>query len=147
MNNFLNIDYWKTMPNRDMVLEKIYDFVKALSIKEKGHEFREVYIKEIDKLRVLLDDSLKKYLSLSLEDEEWSSFENKDLSYELDNPFEMDEDLVLPEFSGKQYLLVKDETVSIKLSLRGYITSIRLHFMLAEADELFYLRLSKLTSE
>jgi hypothetical protein len=66
---------------------------------------------------------------------------------EIDNPYTMDEDLIRPEFSGNQFVLGKNESFSLFLGLKGYITSIRVHFILVEEDELFYLRLHRLTAK
>ena len=147
VENYSNVQYWKECPDRDEVLERIYGFIKALHSKSETLELQKVFVKDTEQFRKAINDALKHYLSHSIEDEEWEEYNAKDLSYEIDDPTHIDEDLVLPEFSGTSYTLKKDEDISVKLSLHHYITPIRLHFQLVESDELYYLRVQKLSAD
>ena len=147
MGNYSNVQYWKECPDRDDALTRIYAFIGALKLPDNAAELQKVFVKDVSHLRQALNDALKQYLNMSIDDEEWEAYEAKDLSYEIDDPASIDEDLIFPEFTGTAYTLCKDESMSVKLSLHSYITPIRLHFQLVESDELYYLRVSKLTVE
>ncbi|MCX6351116.1 MAG: hypothetical protein NTX03_04550 [Bacteroidetes bacterium] len=145
--NYSNTHFWKTLPDRDETLEVIYNFLKELNRAEPDAAQKYVLVGNMAKFREVLHDSLYKLLKMAIEDEQWEQYEGKDLSLEIDNPFEVDEDLILPEFSGSTFVLTRDENISVKVILKGYITSIRLHFNFTEHDELFYLKLMRITAE
>lgn len=147
MTDFAAVHFWKALPNRDEVLDVVYNFLKEISEKHPEKAASIIMVKDMAKFLSALDNSMKQFLSLAIEDVDWDDLSTKDLSMEIDNPFEMDEDLMRPEFSGKQFVLEKNESVSLFLGLKGYITSIRVHFLLIEEDELFYLRLHRLSAQ
>jgi hypothetical protein len=147
MTDFAAVHFWKALPNRDEVLEVAYNFLKELSEKHPEKAASIIMVKDMEKFLASLDDSMKQFLSLAIEDVDWDDLSGKDLSMEIDNPYTMDEDLIRPEFSGNQFVLGKNESFSLFLGLKGYITSIRVHFILVEEDELFYLRLHRLTAK
>ena len=147
MENYSNVQYWKECPDRDEVLTRVYAFIRALKMPDNAKELQSVFVKDVSHLRQSLNDGIRQHLSMSIDDEQWEEFESKDLSFEIDDPATQDEDLISPEFSGTSYTLKKNEDLSVKLSFHTYITPIRLHFQLVESDELYYLRVSRLTVE
>src|SRR5947208_312875 len=104
MPDYLNVAYWKERPNRDEVLERIYRFLQALSQKKPSEAVNFVIIKNMELFMQVLNESLHKYLELAIEDADWDEFKDKDLSMEIDDPTDKDEDLMLPEFSGNKFV-------------------------------------------
>src|SRR6185437_12509111 len=111
--------YWKTLPDRDEALEVIYGFIRAF------HDKRPDVIEDLD----------------------WDEYIGKNLAYEVEDPSALDEDLMLPEFSGKHFVLDKNEIISVQIGMREQVTPIRLHFALLESDELYYIKLQRITSK
>lgn len=141
-----NLFYWKKLPNRDQALELVYAFLKALSTKNTLQAEKLILVKDMQFFQRALHDSLLQYLDMVIEDDDWTEYEGKNLALEIDDPAILDEDLTMPEFSGKQFDLAKDESVSIQIGLRETVTPIRLHFAVAESDELYYLKLQRITA-
>ena len=139
--------YWKTIPDRDDALEKIYAFIRALREKNPAKAGETVMIRDMDFFLKTLHDSLMAYLNMVIEDESWDEYQDKNLAFEVDDPSDLDENLMLPEFSGKQFVLSKNETVSMQVGMREQVTTIRLHFILLENDELYYLKIQRITSK
>jgi hypothetical protein len=139
--------FWKKNPSRDDALELIYNFLRAIKRKDDKEAVRLIAVKDMSFFIKVLHDSLLQYLDLVIEDDQWDDFEGKNLAYEIDDPADVDEDLSLPKFSGKTFELSSGEEISVQISLQGRITPIRLHFVLAEADSLYFLRLQRITAE
>ena len=142
-----NLFYWKKLPDRDEALELIYSFLRALSAKDPKRAEELILVKDMQYFQRALHDSLLQYLEMVIEDDDWTDYEGKNLALEIDDPAKLDEDLTMPEFSGKHFDLVKDESVSIQIGMRETVTPIRLHFALAESDELYYLKLQRITAK
>jgi len=141
------LQYWKSLPDRDQVLDRMYNFLKTLAAGNIAKANSMVLVKDINQFMDALHDSLRKYLNLVIEDEQWEQYADSDLIKIIDNPYDLDEDLTQPEFSGKDYVVGVNEDVSVLLSMKGYVTSIRLHFLMVERDELFFLKLHKISSK
>jgi len=141
------LHYWKSLPDRDQVLDRMYNFLKTLAAGDIAVANSMVLVKDINQFMDALHDSLRKYLNLVIEDEQWEQYADSDLIKIIDNPYDLDEDLTQPEFSGKDYVVGVNEDVSVLLSMKGYVTSIRLHFLMVERDELFFLKLLKISSK
>jgi hypothetical protein len=139
--------YWKKLPNRDQALDLVYEFLRALSQKDTKHAEELILVKDMQYFQRALHDSLLQYLEMVIEDDDWTDYEGRNLALEIDDPAKLDEDLTMPEFSGKHFDLIKDETVSVQIGLRETVTPIRLHFALAESDELYYLKLQRISAK
>ncbi|MGZ5243455.1 MAG: hypothetical protein ACXWDO_02530 [Bacteroidia bacterium] len=139
--------FWKKNPNRDDALELVYNFLRALKRKDDKEAAKLLSVKDMSFFIKALHDSLLQYLDLVIEDEEWEEFESKNLAYEVDDPSDLDEDLTLPQFSGKTFELAKGEELSVQVGLHGRVTPIRLHFAVAEADALYFIRLQRITAK
>ena len=146
MTDFAKMHCFKELPDRDSAIEMIFGFLKALADKDPDKAELFVLVKNMTQFRQLLDEALRSYLSLIIEDEEWEIYNNKDLSLEIGDPFKEDEDEMLPEFTGNLFQLTKGEGISLQLFMRGMVTPIRLHFDVAESDLLYYIRLCKITA-
>ena len=142
-----SLHYWKTLPDRDEVLEFIYGFIRALHEKNPDLAQSFVMVNDMEFFIKTLDNSLRSYLNMVIEDEEWNDYEEKNLAFEVEDPALLDESLTVPEFSGKQFVLNKNETVSMQVGMREQVTTIRLHFVLIESDELYYLKIQRITSK
>jgi hypothetical protein len=59
----------------------------------------------------------------------------------------MDEDLMLPIFSGKSFQMAEDEEVSLKIFLMDSITPIRIHFKIISNETYYYLKLIRITAD
>ncbi len=147
MTDIPPLHYWKSLPDRDQVLDRMYNFLKTLAAGDIAVANSMVLVKDINQFMDALHDSLRKYLNLVIEDEQWEQYADSDLIKIIDNPYDLDEDLTQPEFSGKDYVVGVNEDVSVLLSMKGYVTSIRLHFLMVERDELFFLKLLKISSK
>ena len=139
--------YWKTIPDRDDALEKIYSFIRALREKNPAKAGETVMIRDMDFFLKTLHDSLMAYLNMVIEDESWDEYQDKNLAFEVDDPADLDENLMLPEFSGKQFVLTVDETISLQVGMLGQVTPIRLHFIIQESGDLYYIKLQRITSK
>lgn len=138
---------WNTLPDRDMALELVYDFIRSIGTKNIDKAKSLIVVKDINFFLLSLHQSLIKYLEMVLEDEEWENYATKNLALEIDDPELHDEQLSLPEFSGKEIILKIGETVSIQIGLHDTITPIRLHFVVTEADAIYFLKLQRITAE
>jgi hypothetical protein len=138
---------WKTLPDRDDALVIIYGFIRAMHENNLQKAAGLVLVKDLDAFEKALHDSLMAYLNMVIEDEDWKAYETKNLAFEVDDPIELDEDLMIPEFSGKQFVLSTDEKISVQVGMRGQVTPIRIHFILQENDELYYLKLQRITAK
>ena len=139
--------YWKTLPDRDEALEVIYGFIRAFHDKRPDVAEALVMVKDMEYFQKVLDESLKAYLAMVIEDLDWDEYIGKNLAYEVEDPSALDEDLMLPEFSGKHFVLDKNEIISVQIGMREQVTPIRLHFALLESDELYYIKLQRITSK
>lgn len=147
MSKETELYFWKKNPNRDDALELVYNFLRAIKRKDTAEAAKLLAVKDMVFFTKVLHDSLLQYLDLVIEDEQWEEFEGKNLAYEIDDPAELDEDLTLPQFSGKNFELTKGEELSVQIGLHGRVTPIRLHFALDEADALYYIKLQRITAK
>jgi len=142
-----SLHYWKTLPDRDEVLELIYAFIRALHDKNPVQAESFVMVNDMAFFEKVLDDSLRAYLNMVIEDQEWDDYLEKNLAFEVEDPSVLDEVLMQPEFSGKQFVLSPNETISLQIGMREQVTPIRLHFILLEADELYFIKIQRITSK
>ena len=147
MSGQTSLFYWDKLPDRDEALETVYRFLRAISQKDTETAKGLVLVKDMAFFERSLHDSLLTYLDMVLEDEQWEEFEDKNLVYEIDDPSTVDEDLSLPEFSGKQFELAKDETISVQLGMHGQITPIRVHFGLGEYNGKYFIKIQRITAK
>lgn len=142
-----SLHYWKTLPDRDEVLELIYAFIRALHDKNPKQAESFVMVNDMAFFQKVLDESLRAYLNMVIEDQEWDDYLERNLAFEVDDPLVLDEVLMQPEFSGRQFVLSPNETISLQIGMREQVTPIRLHFILLETDELYYIKIQRITSK
>jgi hypothetical protein len=138
---------WPSLPDRDQALDLIYDFLRALNKKETEKAGDLILVKDMDYFLQALHNSLIKYLQMIIEDEDWDKYQTMNLALEIDDPANLKEEETLPEFTGTHFTLAKGEDVSVQIGLRGNVTPIRIHFAVMEADELYFLRLQRITAK
>jgi hypothetical protein len=139
--------HFHSLPDRDEVLHRIYDFLRAMGSHDVDKAARLVMVKDKQHFVRVLHDSLIQYLDLVIEDDQWEDYEGRNMAFEVDDPANLDEDLTQPQFSGTHFVLELNEAVSVQVGLKGRVTPIRLHFALVEADALYYLKLQRITAE
>jgi hypothetical protein len=139
--------FWKSLPDRDDALVIIYSFIRAMHEKNPEKAAGLAIVKDMELFQNALHESLMAYLNMVVEDENWEEYLTKNLAFEVDDPIDLDEDLMIPEFSGKQFVLNTDEKISIQVGMRGQVTPIRIHFTIQENDELYYLKLQRITAK
>jgi hypothetical protein len=139
--------HFKSLPDRDEVLQVIYDFLRAMGQHDTSKAGRLILIKDMVHFVKVLHDSLIQYLDLVIEDDQWEEYEGRNMAFEVDDPANLDEDLTQPQFSGRKFTLEQNEVISVQIGLKGRVTPIRLHFALLEADALYYLKLQRITAD
>jgi hypothetical protein len=138
---------WQQLPDRDEALRLVYDFLRSLHLHELKRAGELVLVKDMDYFLEVLHNSLQKYLSMVIEDEDWEKYNGMNLALEIDDPDILKEEDTIPEFSGNQYVLSNNEDVSVQIGLRGQVTPIRVHFAVVCADELYFLKLQRITAQ
>lgn len=140
-------NYFKFKPDRDDILERIYCFMNAIS--ENKFDLAKNMILCDANINIFLN-SLNKhilnYATLYFDDEE-IDYESDSLTNLLDKPTLMKEEDILPVFTGKNFLVETGEIISIRIGIKGYITNIRINFLLEEYDALYYLRVISIIKE
>ena len=144
-DEYSNVHYWNSPPDRDEALRVIYRFLKAMSDKRPDEAMTYLLVKDMPYFQQVLHDTILKYLEMIVEDEEFEDFSSRNLALEITDPELLNEDDTTPEFSGRHFVLNTDETVSLYIGINGQVTPIRLHFSLINRDELYYLMLSRIT--
>lgn len=145
MASFENItpvkkNYWKTIPNRDEALEKVFEFLKSLSNQDPQEASEYILTNSMEAFQQELHQLLKKHLALTLEDEEFIKLP-EDLSVNISDPEDLEEESIEPEFQGKEFTLQKDEHFSLLIGFHGEATPIKITFKLEEMDEVYFLKL------
>lgn len=138
-------NYWKELPDRDKVLDKIYEFMKSLSEGNTASAKQYALVSSMEKFCASLDKHLKQYAYFNLEDDELKSLSG-DLSIRITDPEKMDEVQTFPEFSGSSMTVEEGEEITLRVGLNGKATGVKLHFTICEADELFFLKFVKVIS-
>lgn len=139
---FSTTSHWDTLPNRDQVLEKVYDFFDYLSKKQIQKADALIYGEDIDNIQKKLHQKLNAFVQMELEDEEVKAL-GDNLALEVSNPYEIDEVLMNPEFSGKSFVTEPGETLSLRIALRGSITNVVAQFSIVPHDGQFHLQLDR----
>lgn len=138
------MNYWKEQPTRDQVLDKAYEFIKVLAEGKPRKAEKLVLAKNFDKFRSHLQALLASFAETILEEDEFAAIP-ADFVAGITNPFEADEDLIFPEFTGKQLTVGPGEQLSFKVLFMEEVSNIKIHFSIYEADSLFFLKLDKLS--
>ncbi len=132
-------NFGKQLPNRDQVLEKIYDFMRALSEKNPDEAEKLVITHSMDEFRWHLDQLLRPY---------WREMANEnpdpagDLSLAISDPHFIKEKDSRPEFSNNDFNLSENEKVSIRVAIKGEVIPVYLYFSVQKFDEIFFLKLN-----
>jgi hypothetical protein len=147
MTNQKSIFYWEALPDRDETLEVIYRFIRSLHEGSPEKAGGLIIVRDMEYFLKALHESLMAYLHMVIEDEDWTAYQEKNLALEVDDPSTLDEDLIMPEFSGKHFVIDKDEKISVAVGLRGQVTPIRLHFGIMEQNGLYYIKLQSITAK
>ena len=139
---FSTTNHWEQPPNRDQFLEKVYDFFDYLSKKETTKAQNLLLNEDFDDIQQRMHQHLDDFAKTYLEDEEYESLSDN-LSLEVSNPYEIDETLLNPEFSGKSFVAEPHETMTLNLAMRGQITNVAARFKIIPRDGAFYLELDR----
>ena len=140
------MNFWENKPNRDEVLDKIYDFLKLLSEKKPDEAEKLVRVGSMAKFRDALHFHLSDYSIMIFEDKEYLELPD-DFSIGISNPYQMDENDIEPRFSGNSMVLEDRETIKLRVGLFNEITPINLIFMVNELESRYYLNLRKVERE
>lgn len=131
-------NFGKQSPNRDQVLEKVYDFMRALSEEKPEQAERLVITDSMDYFRCQLDLLLRPFWKeMTAENPELT----RDLSLEISDPHFVKEQDSQPWFSHHDFNLVEGELVSIKVAINGEVIPVYLNFSIKKYDEIFFLKL------
>lgn len=140
---FSTTNHWETLPNRDQVLEKVYDFFDYLSKKETKKASALLLNDDFEEIQKRIHDHLLDFAKMNLEDEEFNELPHN-LAMEVNNPYEVDETLLNPEFSGRSFITEANESMTLNLAMRGMITQISVRFRIVPQNGMFYLQLEQL---
>ncbi len=140
------MNFWEYKPNRDEVLDKIYDFLKLLSEKNPDEAEKLVRVGDMGKFRDALHYHLSDYSIMIFEDTEYMQLPD-DFSLGISNPYDMDENEIEPRFSGNSMILENRETIKLRIGLFNEITPINITFMIHELENRFFLNLIKVERE
>lgn len=131
-------NFGKQLPNRDQVLEKVYDFMRALSERDVAQASSLVITSSLDEFRWQLDQLLRPF---------WREMANEnpdpsgDLSLEISDPHFIKEKDSKPEFSYNNFNLTEDERIAIRVGIKGEVIPVYLNFTVKKHDEIFFLKL------
>src|SRR5688500_2467578 len=100
-DEYSNVHYWNSPPDRDEALRVIYRFLKALSDKRPDVAVKWLFVKDMPFFQQALHDTILKYLEMIVEDEEFDDFSSRNLAQEITDPELLKEDETMPEFTGK----------------------------------------------
>lgn len=137
------------MPSRDEALERAYDFIRALKSGDESLAGKLVEIKDMIYFKKVLHDALLNFLDMVIEDDDWYKLENRNLVNEIDDPADIDEEMSLPEFTGKQITMAEEEQLSFKIGSFDFITPVRLHFAIVKKSDTpaYGLKLIRITAK
>ncbi|MEX0967351.1 MAG: hypothetical protein WD077_08940 [Bacteroidia bacterium] len=136
---------WKRLPTRDEVLDRAYFFLQALANKDPEKASEYIVTTSLTDLREEMNKSLQQFVLLNFEDEDMPS-PDADLSLEITDPFDVEEELLFPEFTGNSFEVQLGEVLSLRLCLHGISTEVRIHFVLAESDRLYMLKVQSVST-
>ncbi len=131
-------NFGKTCPNRDQVLEKVYDFARALAERNPKEAETLVITTSMDKFRWELDQLLRPYWR-EMADEE-PDF-TRDLSLDISDPHFVKEKDSKPEFSNNDFNLSENESLSMRVAINGEVVPVYLNFSIQKYDEVYFLKL------
>ena len=133
---------WDHLPNRDEVLDKIYDFLRLLSLKEPEEAQKMVNVGSMPKFRDALHYHMSDYSIMVFDDEQYMDLPD-DFSINISDPDKLDENDINPRFSGSQMNLQPNETITVNVGFRNEILPVSIQFMIYELDQEYYLNLMK----
>ena len=140
------MNHWPHLPDRDQVLEKVYNFFKLLSEQKPDEAEKLVRVGNMDKFRDTLHYYLADYALMIYDDETFQKLPD-DLSLVIDDPYTQEENELAPNFTGTAFVTVPNERVEIRASMNGEITPIWIQFMIYEMEGKFYLNLMQVRRE
>lgn len=136
-------NYWKRLPTRDEVLDKIYLFIKAFADGELVRAEKLVLVSDFTKMHKDLQLALRGFAFMHMEDEDYNQLP-EDLSAAITSPFDIDEFYLLPTFSGNQFEVQEQEQISVQVPFHGQPTPLKMKFIISENDRLYFLKLTGL---
>lgn len=131
-------NFGKILPNRDQVLEKVYDFGRALSERNPNKAEQMVITVSMDEFRWELDQLLRPF---------WREMANeepdltRDLSLDISDPHFIKEKDSNPEFSNNDFNLSEGEFLSMRVAIKGEVIPVYLNFSIKKYDEIYFLKL------
>lgn len=136
----VNGSFGKVPPNRDEALEKVYDFLRALSEQKPDEAERMVLTNHFRYFRWQLDLLLRPYWKEMAQEEPELT---RDLAIEISDPHFMKEQDTNPQFSSNNFQLTEYEGISMCVGIGGEAVPVYVNFTVACADELYFLRLEE----
>lgn len=136
--------FWDKQPDRDEVLDEVYEVIRGLSVNENEADKAEIVAidENLKPLKAKLRTKIEGFMQQYTEDDETIAWDGN-LNI-IDDPEKLDEVHTQPRFSGNKLLCEKGENVSVRIGVKGTVSLVRLHFELKEADELYFLKLYKI---
>jgi hypothetical protein len=125
-------------PNRDEALEKVYDFLAALSEQKPEEAERMVLTQHFRYFRWQLDMLLRPYWKEMAQEEPELT---RDLAIEISDPHFLNESDTQPHFSSNGFELGINERISMRVAIQGEAVPVYVNYKVAVADELYFLRL------
>jgi len=136
------MNYWDHAPTRDEVLDKIYEFLRLLSLNEPAEAEKRVRVGSMSKFRDALHYHIADYMVMVFEDTEFMGLPD-DFSISISDPAEMDENHINPRFSGNLLTLENGETIDVNVGFEKEVIPISIRFMVYQMEDNFYLNLMK----
>lgn len=134
--------YWKKVPNRDEVLEKVYAFMKALAHQNPEEASQCVIVHSMHHFQTELHRMLLSCAGEVLSENDKQSL-GPDLSLAITDPELVNEDQSQPDFSSNNFYLREKEVISVKVALKKKVTPVTLNFSINKADEVYFLKLEE----
>jgi len=136
------MNYWDHAPNRDEVLDKIYEFLRLLSLNEPDEAEKLVRVGSMSKFRDALHYQIADYMIMIYEDTEFMELPD-DFSVNISDPTKMDEDYINPRFSGNELVLKSGETIEVNVGFNQEVILVYIQFMIYELEDKYFLNVMK----
>lgn len=140
------MNFWTEKPDRDEVLDRIFDFFKLLSEEKPEEAEKLVNVGSMDKFRDTLHYYLTDYSVMVCDDDELMALPD-DLSLAVTDPYQMPEEELSPTFTGNQLKLVANERIEMRIPFMKEITPYWICFQIFEHQGKYLLNLMQVRKE
>ena len=137
---------WKKLPNRDEVLDRIYSFIRFISNGENEEAEKLVFLKEKDEFYQSLQKNLEDFLEREMEDDDLSLYSADRIKY-ISDPDQIDENLVMPVFTGNSITVEEGEQVSLFVAFAGEITPVKITFSVFKTEGIYSVKYDSVTTD